>query len=210
MKLTPKHDKWVNLLLVAGTESCDTDSWPMVQELQFRHYRSVLDPEFGAVAAAILFGRHCGSVVEFEGVRLGIDAARAVRAIVPNVEELLPIDGGKREIGQGVATLIVGEAARLLDGNGKTGRVGKSARAVTWSGDFVGRHRDSRRYVGGDVFTNAALIAGSTEVSAALALLIGGRGLRDIYVPPPTKAEARDFDRIAAGLEFLSVKLRRL
>lgn len=211
MKFSPKHDTSVSLLLVSGAENCDTDSWPLVSQLQFRHFRSALDLEFAAVAAAILFARHCGSVAEFEGARIGIDAARAIRAIVPELEEVHPIDGKKREIGQGVATLIVGEAGRVFDGGGRTGRVGKSARAVTWSGDFVtGGGRDSRRYIGGDIFTNAALVAGSTAISAALALLVGGRALRDVYVPRPTKSEEKDFERIADGLEFISVKLRSL
>jgi len=208
MKLTAQHDKGVNLLMISSAENCDTDSWPMVPQLQFRHYRGNLDTELGAVAAAILFSRHCGAVADFNGARISLDAARAIRCIMPEVEELFPIHGMKRDIGQGVSALVVGEAQRMFNGGG-VGRVGRSARAVTWSGDFVGGdRRDSTEYVGGDIFTNATLIAGTTEISVALALLVGGKAIRDIYVPPPPKEEAKSFARIAAGLEFVSVKLQ--
>lgn len=211
MRFSPTHDGDGGRMIVASAENCDTDAWPLVPEVEFRRFDGAPDPELGAVAAAILFARHCGAVAEFDGVKVGIDAARAIRRILPDVEELFPIDGMKREIGQGVATLIVGEARRMFDGGGQTGRIGKSARAVTWGGDFVTpARRDSTRYIGGDIFTNAALVAGSTEISAALALLVGGREIRDIYVPPPAKSEEGDFERIADGLEFISVKLRSL
>ena len=211
MKISPTHDKGANLLLVSAVENCDTDSWPLVPQLLFRHYRSTLDLELGAIAAAILFARHCGSVAEFDGARISIDAARAIRGILPEVEELLPINGMKRDISQGVATLIVGEAGRMFDGGGNTGRIGRSARAVTWSGDFVTpTGRNSTECVGGDIFTNATLVAASTEISVALALLVGGRGIRDIYVPRPAGSEREDFQRIAAGLELIGIKLRTL
>ena len=211
MKISAKHDKGVNLLLLSAVESCDTDSWPLTPQLQFRHYRSTLDPEYGAIAAAILFARHCGSVVEFDGARISMDAARAIRRMLPEVGELLPINGMKRDISQGVATLIVGEARELFAAGGRAGRIGGPARAITWSGDFVApSERSSARYVGGDIFTNATLTASSAEISVALALLVGGRCVRDIYVPRPRQSELEDFRRIGAGLEFVGIKLRAL
>lgn len=211
MKLHPSYDRGVNLLVVTSSENCDTDSWPMVSEVFFRHYQGAFDPEYGALAAAILFSRHCGAVADFDGTKLGIDAARAVRTIVPDVEEIMPIDGSKREIGQGVSSLVVGEAEQILDGRMKPGVVGKSARAITWSGDFLAHGaRNSTRFIGGDIFTNALMVTASTNISVALALLIGGRSLRDIYVPTPPKEEAEDFDRIAGGLEYVSIKLRAI
>ncbi len=210
MKISAKHDKGVNLLEVSAVESCDTDSWPLVPQLQFRHYRSTLDPELGAIAAAILFARHCGSVVEFDGAKISIDAARTIRTMLPEVDELLPINGMKRDISQGVATLISGEAGRMFATVGNAKRVGTSARAITWSGDFVTPTRNSSQYIGGDIFTNAALVTGNTEISVALALLVGGKDVRDIYVPPPERPERERYQRIADGLEHVGVKLRML
>ena len=209
MKIRAKHDKGVNLLEVSAAESSDTDSWPLVSQLQFRHYHSTFDPELGAVASAVLFARHCGSVVEFEGTQISIDAARAIRTILPETDELLPVNGMKRDISQGVATLISGEAARMFDSGGSP-RVGTSARAITWSGDFVGPGRNSNQHIGGDIFTNAALVADRTAVSVALALFVGGKAVRDIYVPPPEKPERERYRRMAEGLEHLGVKLQTL
>ena len=211
MKFNARHEPGNGLVTVTGSDNCDTDSWPLVPEIVFRQYQGSYDPETVAIASTILFSRHCGSVAEFNGAKVGIDAARAVRAIVPDAEDILPIDGMRREIGQGVASLVVGEAERILCDGIPVGRIGRSARAVTWSGDFVSpARRESTHYIGGSVFTNARLVAASTNISVALALLIGGRALRDIYVPAPADDEAADFERIAAGLEFISIKLRAL
>jgi hypothetical protein len=211
MKFSPSYDRGLSLLRVSTSENCDTDSWPMVPEVFFRHYQGAFDPEYSAVAAAMLFSRHCGTVADFDDARMGIDAARAVRAILPEVEEIMPIDGARREIGQGVASLVVGEAERIFDGRMKRGAVGKSARAVTWSGDFLanGAH-NSTQFIGGDIFTNALMVAASTNISVALALLIGGRSLRDIYVPAPTEDEQPEFDRLAGGLDLISIKLHAI
>jgi hypothetical protein len=209
MKIRAKHDNRVNLLEVSAAESCDTDSWPLVPQLQFRHYRSTLDPEIGAIAATILFARHCGSVVELDGAKISIDAARAIRTILPEADELLPVNGMKRDISQGVVTLISGEAGRMF-ATGGAPNVGTSARAVTWCGDFVTPGRNSSQYIGGDIFTNAALVAGYTEISVALALFVGGKAVRDIYVPPPEEPEQERYHRIADGLEHVGIKLRML
>ena len=45
------------------------------------------------------------------------------------------------------------------------------------------------QFIGGDIFTNALMVAASTNISVALALLIAGRNVRDIYVPKPPKEE---------------------
>ena len=82
MRLNTQYDKGVNLLAVSSAENCDTDSWPMVPEIQFRNYRGNLNPELGAVAAAILFARHCGTVADFNGAKISIDTARAIRRIM--------------------------------------------------------------------------------------------------------------------------------
>ncbi len=197
-------------MTVTSGSNCDTDRYPFVPEVEFRCYEGTPDAEASAVGSAILFAGYCGALAEFEGVRVSLDTARAVRQIMPDIEELVPIDGAKREIGQGVSTLIVGEARCMYGADAKP-RVGTSARAITWSGDFVGPgERDSTTYIGGDVFTNARLVAGSTEVSVALALFVGGRSVRDIYVPPPPPEELAAFERVAAGLEHISIKLRSL
>jgi hypothetical protein len=183
----------------------------MVPQVVFRHFQGNYDPEYGAIASAILFARQCGTVADFSGAKVGIDAARSVRAAAPDVEDVYPVDSVKREIGQGVSSIIVGEARRMFDGRVRPGAVGKAARAVTWSGDFVGDGaRDSRGYIGGDIFTNARMVAPAVAVSAALALLLGGRTVRDIYVPEPTDDEADDFDRIAGALEHVAIKVRAI
>lgn len=198
-------------LNVASTGNCDTDSSALVPQVFFRNFRGAYDPECGAIASSVLFSRYCGAVAEFDNVKLGIDAARAVRTIAPDVEEIMPIDGAKREIGQGTATLVVGEAERLFDGRMRPGATGRSARAITWSGDFLAHGaRNSTNAIGGDIFTNGLMVAASTQISVALALLIGGRSLRDIYVPEPANDERTAFDRIAEGLAFMSIKLRAI
>lgn len=210
MKFNPCDDRNASIITVTGSANCDTDSMPLVPQVFFRHYLGAYDPEYGTLAGAILFARHCGSVADFASVKIGIDAARAIRAIVPDVEDVLPIDGMKREIGKGTAALVVGEACQMF-GGAAISSVGRAARAVTWSGDFVtAGTRNSAGYIGGDVFTNALLVAGSTSISVALALLIAGRSLRDIYVPAPPEAEADDLARLSAGLAFVSIKLRTL
>lgn len=211
MKLTPKHERGMALLTVTSRESCDTDVWPMVPEIFFRQYQGTYDPELAAVASAILFGRYCGSVTEFEGGAVGSDAARAIRAIAPTVEDIMPIDGARRELVQGTSAIVVGEAGRLM-ADGVDGRtVGRATRVTTWSGDFVSPDdRTANGYIGGALFTNAGLVAGSTATSAALALLLGGRALRDIYVPAPPKAERTEFERIGEGLEFVGLKLHAI
>lgn len=200
-----------NVLAVVGAENCDTDAWPLVPEVVFRRYQGTFDPEMGAVAAAILFASHCGAVAEFEGVKVGIDAARAIRRVAPEIDEVLPIDGRKREISQGSRSIVVVEAAAAFDGDRRPGPAGRSARAVSWSGDCVPRgKRNSADYVCGEIFTNAELVSRSTGVSVALGLLLGGRSLRDIYVAPPPRSEKDDLDRISDGLECLGIKVRTL
>lgn len=209
MKFTPSNDGAA--LAIASAENCDTDSTAMVPQVFFRNFRGSYDPECGAIASTVLFARHCGAVAEFDNVRIGIDAARAVRTIAPDVEEIMPIDGVKREIGQGNAAIVVGEAERLFDGRMRPGVTGRSARAVTWSGDFLAHGaRNSTNFIGGDIFTNALMVTASTNISVALALLIGGRSLRDIYVPRPEKHDEGTFDRLAEGLAFVSIKLRAI
>lgn len=199
-----------NVLSVTGAENCDTDSWPMVPEVVFRRYQGTYDPEMGAVAAAILFSSHCGSVAEFDGVNVGIEAARAIRQVASDVEEVLPIDGRKKEMTQGTRAIVVVEAASAFDDGIDLRTVGRSARAVTWSGDSVpSGDRNSTRYVCGEIFTNAELVADKTKTSVALALLLGGRSLRDIYVARQP-GEARSFEELAEGLDCVGVKLRVL
>ncbi len=211
MKIGVRYDRAKSLVLIESAENCDSDSWPLVPDLEFRHFQSAPDREIGAIGAAILFARYCGTVAEFPGARISIDAAKAIRMILPEIEAIHPIDGAKRDISEGVSTLIVGSADRLLGGGPVVGAVGRSPRVITWSGDFVApSERDSARYVGGDVFTNARLVAGATAVSIALGLLWGGKDVRDIYVPEPPEQERDTFDRIAAGLEFVGVKLYAL
>lgn len=211
MKLSPKHDRSICHVTVTAGDNCDTDSSPMVPQVFFRQYQGNFDPETAAVASAILFAAQCGSVAEFEGARIGIDAARAVRAIVPDASDVLPIDGAKRAIGQGHTSIVAGEADRLLGAGIAPDRLGKSARAVTWSGDFVSSvTRDSTRYIGGTMFTNARLVAHGTSISVALALLVGGKGVQEIYVPAALDEEAADFERMARGLDFIGIKLRAL
>lgn len=208
MKFNVSYDKGVSLYTLTTSENCDTDSWPMVPQVVFRQFQGTYDPEYGAIASAILFSRHCGTVADFAGAKVTIDSARSVRAIVPDIEEIYPIDSVKREIGQGVSSIVVGEASRMYDGRLRPGVVGKAARATTWSGDFVTNGaRDSKQFIGGDIFTNALMVASSTNISAALALLLSGRNVRDIYVPKPPKEEEAEFDRIAEGLEHVSIKL---
>lgn len=208
MKVTQRNDHSASLLTLSGAENCDTDSWPIVTQVFFRHYLGAYDAEYAAIAAAIVFARHCGSVAEFVGAKIGIDAARAIRAIVPEIEDVLPIDGMKREIGKGTASVVVCQAGQMFDGGARRGHIGKAARAIAWSGDFVtAADRNSTRYIGGDVFTNALLVAGSTSVSVAIALLVAGRSLGDIFVPAPPKDETKEFDRLARGLDVISIKL---
>lgn len=209
MKFTPSNDGAA--LAIASSETCDTDSAALVPQVFFRNYRGTYDPECGAIASSILFSRYCGMVAEFDNVKVGIDAARAMRTIVPDLEEIMPIDGAKREIGQGSAAIVVGEAERLYDGRMRPGVTGRSARAVAWSGDFLAHGaRNSTNFIGGDIFTNALMVAASTNISVALALLIGGRSLRDIFVPQPAADEQAEFDRIADGLQFMSIKLKAI
>jgi hypothetical protein len=209
MKLTTAHDEATNVLTVQATENCDTDGGPLVRQVFFRNFRSALDPEFGAVAAAVLFGSHCGSIVTFDGA-ISIDAARAIRRIVADVEELEPVNGTRRDISQGVASVVVGEP-RALFGGVKRDHIGKATHVVSWSGDFVEPgQRDSAGYVGGKMFTNALLVAGSTAISSALALLVGGRSTHLIHIPAPALTEETDFTRVSEGLEFIGVKLRAL
>lgn len=200
-----------NVLTLAVAENCDTDSWPLVREVFFRRYQGQFDPEVGAVAAAILFSPYCGWVAEFQDARIGADAARAIRRVVPDVEDVLPVDGKKREIGQGSGAIAVGEAGQMYSGALDPRRLPGPTRALTWSGDFIAAgERDSTRHVGGDVFTNAALVATATCTSVALALLAGGRNLRDIYVAPPPAAEEAGFAAMVAALETIGVGLRTL
>lgn len=209
MKFMPTNER--NVLSIAAAENCDTDSLPFVQQVFFRRYQSSFDPEMGAVATAILFAGHCGAVVEFGGAKVGIDAARAIRTIVPDVEEILPLDGMKREIGQGGSSIVVGDADRILGGAVARDGIARSSRIVTWSGDFIGAgERNSSRHIAGDIFTNALLVATSTSISVAIALLVAGRGLRDIFVPKPEKNDAAEFRRLAKGLDFVGIKLRAI
>ena len=209
MKLTTGYDAATNVLTVSATENCDTDGGPLVRQIFFRNFQSRLDPEFGAIAAAMLFGSHCGSMMAFD-TAVSIDAARAIRRIVTDVEELEPINGTRREISQGVASVVVGEP-RSLYGTLKRDHIGKATHVVSWSGDFVEPGgRNSAGYVGGKIFTNALLVAGSTAISGALALLVGGRDTHVIHIPAPAPTEESDFTRISEGLEFIGVKLRAL
>jgi hypothetical protein len=211
MKFASTYDRGAGLLTLASSENCDTDAWPLVPQVFFRHYQGVLDPDLGAVAAAVLFASHCGSVAEFHGAKVGIDVARTIRTVAPDIEDVLPMDGKKREIGQGSSSIVVGAIDRILDGGVDRGAIGKAARVVTWSGDFVPTgERNSSRHIGGDIFTNALLVAKGTSISVAIALLVAGRGLRDIFVPKPPKDEAEEFARIADGLEFVSIKLKAI
>ncbi len=200
-----------NVLSVTGVENCDTDSWPLVSEIVFRRYQGTFDPELGAVAAAILFSGHCGTVAEFDGVNVGLEAAKGIRCVAPEIDEVLPIDGRKKEMTQGGRTMVVVEAAEAFDAGIDLRSLGRSARAVTWSGDPVPPDsRDSSEYVCGEIFTNARLVAGGMETSVALALLIGGRSLRDIHVATPKGADPEVFDRVAEGLDCVGIKLRAL
>jgi hypothetical protein len=211
VKLFAQHDKSVNILTLSSVENCDTDSWPIVPDIQFRHFRGAPDAEFAAIAGAILFASHCGSVIEFANARLSIDSARVVRRMVPHLEELAPINGAKRDISQGTLTLIVGEAGRVLRGGIVPANFGQSARMVTWSGDFVGVDKcNSTSHVGGEIFTNAGLVTNGTAISVALALLVGGRTLREIYVPATPEAEREGWERLREGLEFIGIKARTL
>jgi hypothetical protein len=200
-----------NLLTVSSSENCDTDSWPLVSQVVFRRCPGTFDAEMGAIAAAMLFSSYCGAVAEFDEVRVGTDAAKAIRRIVPEIDEVLPVDGRQREISQGTRSIAVIEAAVAFDGSRRFGAVGRSARVITWSGDTVppGK-RDSSTYVCGEVSTNAELVAKRTGISVALGLMIGGRTVRDIYVVPPDPSEQDVFDRIAGGLELVGVKVRTL
>ncbi|MHA1549624.1 MAG: hypothetical protein ACTSYE_11910 [Alphaproteobacteria bacterium] len=208
MKFHLNHHLGRSLLTVVSSENCDTDSWPMVSDIEFRRYEGTPDPEIGAIGAAILFARHCGDIAEFADSKIGVDTARAIRTILPQVEELHPIDGRQRSISQGVSALIVGEARQIMGGSVATADTGRSAQVISWSGDFVDDSaRVSTRHVDGGVFTNARLVAGQVSVSAALALLSGGKNVRDIYVPGPSAEEESDYRRIADGLDFIGVKL---
>jgi hypothetical protein len=205
VKFSVTNDR--NVLAFTAAENCDSDSWPFLSQVVFRRYQASFDPEIGSVAASLLFSSHCGSVAEFD-VKLGTDAAKTIRRICPAIEEILPIDGLKRDISQGSKSIVVVEAA---DTHTKAAVAGRSARAVTWSGDSVpAGDRDSSRYVCGEIFTNAELVAGKTETSVALALLLGGRSLRDIYVAPPAESEQTAFGRIADGLDCMGIKVRAL
>lgn len=209
MKFASAYDQGAGLISLTGSDNCDTDSWPLVPQVFFRHYQATYDPEMGAIASAILFSSCCGSVAEFQGARIGIDAAKAIRTAVPQIDDVLPVEGLKREIGLGVSSIMVGDTASMFNRPAGSDRFVKAARAVTWSGDFVSSaNRQSDVHVGGDVFTNASLVAGKTSVSVALALLIAGRRLREIFIPAPSPDETETVDRIGRGLEFVGIKLR--
>lgn len=211
MKFASTYDREASLLTLASSENCDTDAWPLVPQVFFRHYQGSLDPDMGAVATAVLFASQCGSVAEFGGARVGIDIARTIRTVAPDIEDVWPMDGKKREIGQGTSSIVVGAIDRIVDGGVDRRAIGKAARVVTWSGDFVtASERTSARHIGGDIVTNALLVAKSTSVSVAIALLVAGRGLRDLFVPKPPKDEAEEFARIARGLEFVGIKLKAI
>jgi hypothetical protein len=206
MKFYASNHQGISQITFTAQENCDTDAWPLVPQVFFRRYNAAFDPEIGALAATVLFAGHCGTVAEFNGVKLGMDAARAVRRIAPQVEDVLTVDGVRREIAVGSASVAVAEAA---DAYSSGGALLRSGRVVTWSGDFVSQERrTSDQHIVGDVFTNARLVASRTRVSIALALLFAGRRVREIFVPAPPKDEADAFAAIVEGLDFVAIKLR--
>ncbi|MEX1180235.1 MAG: hypothetical protein WEB63_05410 [Cucumibacter sp.] len=208
MKIEVGHQAEIGAVVMRCVENCDTDSRPFVSELQFRHCPASFDAMTACVAAALVFSDFCGELIEFSGVSIGLDHRNAIEAIVPQASGIHPVDASKKDIRQGRDVLVVAEAGRLVRTPLRVAEFAQAARLITWSGDFiVAGAPDGASYVGGQVFTNAGLVAGDTAVSLAVGLLVGGRNARMLHVGRPDSLEKAIAARYREGLSSIGVNV---
>lgn len=208
MKIEVSHQPEFGAVMMRCAENCDTDSRPFVSELQFRHCPASFDAMTACVAAALVFSDFCGELVEFAGVPIGLDHRNAIQAIMPQASAIYPIDASKKDIRQGRDVLVVAEAGRLMGTSWREANSAKTARLVTWSGDFVvAGAPGGDSHLSGQVFTNARLVAGDAAVSLAVGLLVGGRNARMMKVGRLDSSEKANAARYCEGLSFIGVSV---
>ncbi|HUV33252.1 MAG TPA: hypothetical protein VMW31_06740 [Devosiaceae bacterium] len=208
MRIEVKHLPDLDTVAMRCTENCDTDSRPLVPEVQFRHCPAAFDPATASVAAAVVFADYCGEVVEFADAPVGLDHRAAVAAILPHATAIYPIDASLKDIRQGRDSIVVCEAAELPGRFGTGAALRGRSRLITWNGDFIdAESRDPSRHVTGQVATNARLVAGSVAVSLALGLLIGGRNAYGIRIGEPEEPQRRRAASLREALASIGVSV---
>lgn len=183
--------------------NCFTDTLPLVPRAIFYNAEFNADGPEMALAAAVLTRRTCGEVFEMVGVKLPLDVAGAVRAMVPQAVNVLPVDGMNCALATGEMSLACMEASQpRLPPPGP-------ALQIDWSGDFVERAtRRGSNFRYGRYFTNAALLADQVEVSIAIGLLHAGMKCGQLHVPLPPGVLPGRYADIVAALRLVAIDLR--
>ena len=209
MKLEIAHEPAPGRLTVTMAENGHADSRPLIDILHFNRFHEKISPETAALAGAIIGSRWCGDLLELTGLRISVDFGEAIRLLAPNAKFIQPIDGYRRQLCEGRLDLLIAPPELVATVLSIEQEEGGLTRLATWGGEFVDpRDRNSRRYVAGDISTNANLLLPDWQVSVCLGLLIGGLELRSITVSRPERKHMRDFERTAAALRIVGVQLR--
>lgn len=209
MLITAKVDAELRVTTISLAESCHTDSFPIVQELFIAGAAFDTGSAAFAVACSLLARRHVGEQLDFGGQAVGIDTARAIRKICPQLEAVSPVNGLDRA--HCTQELDIASGPARSDRFGVLGTDMVPLTRIDWSGDFVAHEtRSSKGFSLGRYFTNAALVTDECSVSIALALMHAGNACRNVYVQWPQGAPGRDHLKIREGLATVGIALHIL
>ncbi len=209
MLISAKVDAELRVTTISLAESCHTDSFPIVQELFVAGAAFDTSSAAFALACVLLARRHIGEQLDFGGQAIGIETARAIRKICPQLEAVSPVNGLDRS--HCTQELDISSGAARNDRFRVAGTDAVPLTHIDWSGDFVARQtRSSEGFCLGRYFTNAALVADECTVSIALALMHAGNACRSVYVQLPQDPPGLDHPRIREGLATVGIALHIL
>lgn len=209
MLCTSRVDTKLQVTTITLAESCHTDSFPVVQELFVAGAGFDTGSVAFAIACSLLVRRHIGEQLDFGRQPVGIDTARAIRKICPQLETISPVNGLDRshctqELD--VASGLARNGRFLVPGTDMV-----PLAHIDWSGDFVAHEtRSSEGFCLGRYFTNAALVADELSVSIAIALMHAGNSCRNVYVQSPDERLDQDHLKIREGLAAVGIALHVL
>lgn len=188
------------------SESCHTDSTPLVSEIFFNNAEFNVASVGFALGCLVLTRRFVGEQVEFASAPLGIEAAQAARALLPQLISAHPVNGMDRGQSTGELDIVCTPARQPSIWVESTDQV--PIVPIDWSGDFVDpATRTSEGFRLGRIVTNAGLIADETSVSIAIGLMYSGKRCRSLHVRAASGAQAAEYEPICEALAMVGIAL---
>ena len=188
------------------SETCYTDSLPLIPQLFFNNAEFDISSNVFALASVILTRDYCGEIAEFASPGVGVEFARAMGIVCAQILSVTPIKGLDRA--HSTAELDIVCAPARLNGLDWAPRDGVPPVLLDWSGDFIAPGtRSSEGFRQGHVFTNAGLIASEAVVSIAIGLMHGGGLCRNLVVPFVGSAETARLEPVRRALDIVGIAL---